>query len=213
MPFRLAIDNSEGRRQEFYPTEAMAQRALRVLAGYPETIRVALYDRATGDMLAEYRRPEPESPDPFNPDPAVFGDAPKRWAYQAGHRARLQGVGVEACPQHKFSDLWRAGWEDAAPEPAAPSAPVAPPAPRQPIQPRPEPAANPILLAWWHDAAASWRAYQSPADHAALARCQEAIAVLLAALPDATRREPMIRAVKAGRAFPARWFATERNTG
>jgi len=93
--------------------------------------------------------------------------------------------------------------------PAAPSAPVAPPAPRRPVQPRPEPAANPILLAWWHDAAASWRAYQSPADHAALARCQEGIAALLAALPDAGRREPMIRAVKAGRAFPAKWFATE----
>lgn len=90
------------------------------------------------------------------------------------------------------------------PEPCQPPAPVV----HRPVKRGPEPAADPVLLAWWRDAVANWRAYQSPADHAALTRCQDAMRVLLAALPDRALHEHMVRAVKAGRQFPARWFAT-----
>lgn len=155
-------------------------------------------ERAMMDNLRLADRAEAGAPEPWNDHPAVPDTLPDGTPNNP--------------PRYVHEDEWPAAPAPVQP-PAAPAAPVAPAAPRRPVQPRPEPAANPVLLAWWHDAAASWRAYQSPADHAALARCQEGIAVLLAALPDATRREPMIRAVKAGRAFPTRWFATERNTG
>jgi len=100
----------------------------------------------------------------------------------------------------------------AAPEPIAEpvAEPVAPRPPRAPAKPT---ATDPALAAVWQTAVTSWRAYQSPADDAALAQCQDAVAVLLAALRDRpAHADHMMRAFKAGRAFPAHWFRSSEVT-
>jgi len=90
------------------------------------------------------------------------------------------------------------------------AAPVTPRPPREPAKPA---ATDPALAAVWQTAVASWRAYQSPADDAALAQCQDAVAVLLAALRDrGAHADHMMRAFKAGRAFPAHWFRSNEAT-
>ena len=131
-----------------------------------------------------------------------------RWKHDARQheKARLAALRYAAELEGPAAPEPVAAPAPAAPEPVAAPAPIVAPAPKPaPAKPAAAPA-DPRLIAWWQTAIASWRAYQSPDDAAALEQCQAAMRELTAALRVPSMQDHLLRAMKAGRAFPSQWF-------